>query len=321
VIIDACYSYFLAYGRGPGGKRRHVEGFSALEQIPGDVGFLLSTSAARESHEWEAFQAGIFSHEVRSGLFGAADADHDGVVSYREIAAFVQRANAGIANERYRPQIYARPPKNSETLLDLRDALARGVEIEATHAGRYMLEDARGVRLADLHGAEAVRVVRPENTRLYLHDVERRREYEIAADRKGPLRLSALTPRPPRVSARGALHDAFDLLFCLPFDATAVAAFQYASLETKPEPTSLFTRENASYVTAGVGVVTLGVAAGLLYSAKVLRDAARTSDSQQDVWQRNQTISARNQLATGLAIGGAVALVGGAILYLWPQSD
>src|SRR5262249_11197080 len=60
LIVDACYSYFLAFGRGPGGERKPLHGFTALalEGLSG-VGLLLSTSSARESHEWEAVQAGV----------------------------------------------------------------------------------------------------------------------------------------------------------------------------------------------------------------------------------------------------------------------
>ncbi len=118
LVVDACHSFYLAYTRGPGGKRREIHGFSHVEELArnNQVGLLLSTSSARDSHEWEAFQAGVFSHEVRSGLYGAADADGDGRVSYREIAAFVERANAAIPNERFRPRIYARPPRDSDTL-------------------------------------------------------------------------------------------------------------------------------------------------------------------------------------------------------------
>src|SRR5262249_6446783 len=96
IIVDACASYYLACSRGPGGERRLLNGFQDSVQLANDprVGLLLSTSSARESHEWEGYQAGVFSHEVRSGLYGAADADGDGRVSYSEIAAFVSRANA-----------------------------------------------------------------------------------------------------------------------------------------------------------------------------------------------------------------------------------
>lgn len=83
LIVDACYSFFLAYGRGAGGQRRQLEGFGGLGTLGDDpnLGLLLSTSSAAESHEWDAYQSGVFSHEVRSGLYGAADADADGDIS------------------------------------------------------------------------------------------------------------------------------------------------------------------------------------------------------------------------------------------------
>ena len=115
LIVDACYSNFLVFGRGPTADvRKPVRGFALFEDVlPADrTGLLLSTSSARESHEWDAYQSGVFSHEVRSGLYGAADLDGDGRVSYREIAAFIQRANESIPNERFRPDVYARPPRS-----------------------------------------------------------------------------------------------------------------------------------------------------------------------------------------------------------------
>src|SRR6185369_6871401 len=112
----------FATSRGAGGTHRPVHGFleDALEARGAGIGFLVSSSQSGESHEWEAFQSGVFSHEVRSGLTGAADADGDGLVSYREIAAFVLRANAAIVNEQYRPAVHAHPPNGDDILLDLR---------------------------------------------------------------------------------------------------------------------------------------------------------------------------------------------------------
>ena len=72
---------------------------------------MLSSSAAQNSHEWEAYQAGVFSHEVRSALRGAADHDGDGVVTYDELAAFVFTANRSVPNERYRPRFFVRRPQ------------------------------------------------------------------------------------------------------------------------------------------------------------------------------------------------------------------
>jgi hypothetical protein len=83
LIVDACYSYLLVGERGPGGERHQVEGFSATSELAqrSNLGLLLSTSSGVESHEWGAFQAGVFSYEVRSGLYGAHHLRRDCVLS------------------------------------------------------------------------------------------------------------------------------------------------------------------------------------------------------------------------------------------------
>jgi hypothetical protein len=43
------------------------------------------------------------SHELRSALRGAADADRDARVTYAELGAFLKVANRAIPNERFRP--------------------------------------------------------------------------------------------------------------------------------------------------------------------------------------------------------------------------
>jgi hypothetical protein len=163
LVVDACYSFYLAFDRGPGGHTRAFTGLRPLGALAAraNVGLLLSTSSARESHEWAGIQAGVFSHEVRSGLLGAADADGDGRVSYREIAAFIERANDAIPNERFRPDVYARAPRSSDELIDLRPAMPRHVELPP--GPHYQLESGDGLRLADVHDAfgRPTRLLRP----------------------------------------------------------------------------------------------------------------------------------------------------------------
>ena len=214
VIIDACYSFYLAYPRGPGGRRRALSGLRQLGPLAESerVGLLLSTSSARESHEWEGFQAGVFSHEVRSGLMGAADADGDGRISYREIAAFVERANAAIPNERFRPDLYARPPRASELLLDLEPALARHVVVPG--GAHFVLENADGVRLADVHGAAGRTtqlVLHKGAPALYLREIGSTLEFHIPAA-PDVVELAMLEPAVARVAERGAAHEAFSRL-------------------------------------------------------------------------------------------------------------
>jgi hypothetical protein len=242
VIVDACHSYYLAYERGPGGKRRQVHGFSELRGLGArsNVGLLLSTSSARESHEWEGFQAGVFSHEIRSGLHGAADVDRDGRVSYSEIAAFVARANQAIPNERFRPDVYARPPSGGTELIDLRPGLGRTLTIDRdASAGRYYLEDELGNRLADFHNSagQSLDIIRPpRGSPLYLHRLGDEREFLL---RPGPehLVLSQLRSASSRSRPRGAAHYAFSLLFSLPFDQQAVREYVLATpAEAGPVP-------------------------------------------------------------------------------------
>ena len=232
VIVDACDAWAFAYAgsRGPGGERRAVRGFAEagpLVDAPG-VGLLLGASATRETHEWEAVQAGVFSHVVRSGLYGAADADGDGRVGYREIAAFVDRAGEAIPNERYRPAVHVRPPSGSGELLDLEGALERRVELDGERAhGRFFLENPLGVRLVDFHNAagQPVRLLRPSaEGLLYLRATADGREYSIPGN-AAVVRVADRSPTTARTRARGAAHEAFQSLFALPFDAAVVEAW------------------------------------------------------------------------------------------------
>jgi hypothetical protein len=232
VVVDACYSYYLAYERGPGGTRREAHGFSEFRGLASrtNVGLLLSTSSARESHEWEGFQAGVFSHEIRSGLYGAADVDRDGRVSYREIAAFVARANQAITNDRFRPDVYARPPSGESEFVDLRAGLGHTLIVDReARGGHYYLEDERGNRLADFHNAagQALDLVRPPRGPVYLHRLADDREFQLHPS-PAHLVLSQLESATSRSRRRGAAQNAFNLLFSLPFDEEVVQKYAFA---------------------------------------------------------------------------------------------
>jgi hypothetical protein len=327
-IVDACSSYYLAYARGPGGKRRQLEGFSSLGALGtrADVGVLLSTSSARESHEWERVQAGVFSHEVRSGLYGAADADHDGRISYREIAAFVERANAAIANERYRPAVFARAPSGDAPLVELSAGSKRRIEVDGTTAAHYVLEDELGVYLAEFHNApkESVVLVRsPTGGRLYLGREEDGKEYVIEPDSDvASTRLLALAE--PREQARGAAHEAFQKTFALPFGESTVRSFQFrlpAPDEVDQGPnTASNTRKIVGFGLIGLGAASGAVGGWALLSASNARDAG-TGASQAEAEKTNDEIRTKNVVA-GVAFGvSAAAVATGVTLVLWPDSS
>ena len=239
LIVDACYSYSLAYGRGTGGIRHAVGPFAATEGLARrpDVGLLLSTTSAQESHEWANFQAGIFSHEVRSGLYGAADVDGDGQISYLEIASFISRANDAIPNERYRPQVFAHAPRGATQLVDLRQAAGRRLSIEAAGA-HYRLEDLLGVPLADFHyppGQPLSLIVPIDSRRLFLRRVDDGRQLAIPAGAEA-ISVGALAQRGPihDVADAGPAEYAFNLIFSLPFDEQALASYIRRPHEAEP---------------------------------------------------------------------------------------
>ena len=91
VIIDACKSYFLVFDRGGSRRRRTLGGFLPADTpLPASTGLILSTSSAQSSHEWEAYQAGVFSHEVRSALRVALCSTS--VAAVPRVVAALQRA-------------------------------------------------------------------------------------------------------------------------------------------------------------------------------------------------------------------------------------
>lgn len=322
LIVDACNSYYLAYSRGPGGRRRPWSGFAQLREAFPDqrVGLLLSTSTARASHEWEGFQAGVFSHEVRSGLYGAADADRDRRVSYRELAAFVARANEAIVNERYRPQVFARPPAGVPALLDLRGA-RRTLEVAAGLHGRYLLEDSRGVRVADFHSApgQAVRLVRPDVPEvLFLQNLGAQgEEYELREG--GPLvQVAALSARPSGVRARGAAHEAFQRVFTLAFDEGFVQRFAwaYAGGAGAERGSRAALRHWLGWSAVGTGAAALGAAVALSWRV-ARRSAADDALSQQAAAERNRELRRGERGAAVLYAVGGAAVVGGAAALVW----
>ena len=326
MVVDACNSYHLAFSRGPGGQRRHVQGFSRIGLVARkDLGLLLSTSSARDSHEWEAYQAGVFSHVVRSGLRGAADADADGQVSYREMAAFVKRASAAIPNERFRPRVFARPPLASGVFMDLRKGGRRLMVPRALH-GRYLLEDRRGVRVADFHSSpnQQVALLLPPATPTYLLRLPDRREFAISPG-AGDVSLSALKVRPSRVARRGAAHHAFSLMFTRPFDREVVARYHDTAggMDMATEawlPGNRTTwRKKAGWIAAGLSVAALTAGVACTLSAQYYRNQARSGDSHAAIVERNDDLRSRNTAAATLySVGGAAAL-GSLLLLLLPE--
>jgi hypothetical protein len=330
VIVDACRSFYFVYGRGPGGQRRPWQGsyFSteAAARFP-NTGFLLSSSSGAPSHEWEEFQAGIFSHEVRSGLLGAADANGDGRIDYREIEAFVRVANVSVRNERFRPQIFARAPRaGGADLVDLGANVGAGpaaeVRIDAGGSRRQALEDALGVRWADLHPAAGrvvtlrLPVVAWADGPFFLRATDGDLEYRVPARQSS--RLSALEPQRSTVVRRGAVHEAFLSLFERPFDDAAftLPPELVATAEAPDEPSSPW--RATAYGLMAAGAVGAAAAGGLWWSARTLREGGLAADGQERD-ALNARIAERNTWTLVSGVAGAALLGAGGALWLWDR--
>jgi len=340
VIVDACRASYFLTNRGPGGERRPWQDsyFRPREAGSERTGFLLSSSSSGLSHEWEEFQAGIFSHEVRSGLLGPADANGDGRVTYRELTGFVRLANRSVRNERFRPQIVSRAPAGGDdVLLDLHEAGAGSLAINvasptAAASSHLMLEDRAGVRWADFHPAASrsagVRVILPRvgwtTPGFYLRSLATSSEYGVPAG--GDVNLTDLAPHALSLLHRGALHDAFTHLFEIAFDQVALDALsREVDLGDQPEaatpgadvssPRSI--RKTAGIAATAAGGASLAVAAGLAISAAQMRASAGSANGIDRV-QINQDIAARNRWTAITGIGGAVlAAAGLGLIFFW----
>lgn len=336
LIIDACHAYLLAMPRGAGATRRPLTGFVAREAVSrtGRIGLLLSSSVSGESHEWQGFEAGVFSHEVRSGLYGAADANGDGQVTYSEIGAFVARANEDIISERFRPQVYALPPRQGDLLVDLRGQAEHELRLEGPQAdAHYLLEDARGVRLADFHGSARapVHLMRPSSEgALYLRRLPDGGE-RVVPRVDAVVELAALPETPPRAQTRGAAHEAFGRLFTLAFDDQSVRSWDRREGDVQARVEKARRDEETGHARARrrkiLGISALAVAAGAAtgatlfeLSARHLHDDAPPRENHDQAASRNDRIDTRNYAALGLGLGAVAAAASGVLLLLWPSA-
>lgn len=322
VIVDACYAAQFVGGRGPGGQRARLPpGFSRGQRTPWPphTGFLTARSSGGQTHEWAEFQAGIFSHEVRSGLLGAADANLDGRVTYREIAAFVQRANGAIPNRRYRPEVSAAPPGGDlDTVLAALPAGPILLQLDGAQAGRMFVESESGIRLADLNAAPGVPVhlrLPVDLGELFVEQPAAHREIRVEP-RAGVVRLAELTSEIPRVRARGAAHEAFLLLFAQPFDQAAVATFQIEAPGDEhpwdpPAPARRRWVGGGLMAAGGLGLVAalaFGLSAHGLAHDAAMADGMRRAVLDQDIQSRNHV--------AWVAGGAGVTLIATGITWL-----
>jgi hypothetical protein len=325
VFVDACKSYFMVFDRGPGGRRTPYAG-SWAESVPaqlGNTGFVLSTSSDRDSHEWERYQGGILSHQLRSGLRGAADANLDGTISYAELGAFLTTANRAIKNPRFKPDFMVRAPGHDLDQKILSYATERAALYFAPRNwGHFYVENARGERLLDAHPAprQALRLLMPSERPLFVRQNDEKAEYVVTGG--GPVAVSELAATAPELAQRGALSLAFEWMFSSPFSESDVLSFRTNAALVRdegPPQARDGTRRTVQWV-AGVSAIGAGVAGATLSALAWNTSRAAEGTSQKNIAESNERIRDLNRASVpcyGVALAAGITW---AFAKWWPES-
>lgn len=340
LIVDACNAGAVVGVRGatevdarPAGvalSERLAAGEGAQRSWP-HVGVVIAATAGDEAHEWSRFESGVFTHEVISGLLGAADVNGDGRIEYSELAAFVAAANRDIADPRAAPHVIARPPPidRSAPLIAI-DALRDSVFLtgDASAIGHFYLELDNGQRYLDAHlTAGAVRIAMPAQARVFVRTQVR--EAAISTGARGSVAIDALAFHPTAVVARGSVDRAYASgLFRHPYgdayyrgfiDSAGLPAVVFAA---PAEPAAPLADGPAPDRRLAIGLAAVSGAAGIAavvsgafaYSAKRSYDATDLERAAHDAAAR-YTRDLRLAIAFGaVAVGAAVAAC-----WQWPR--
>lgn len=233
ILIDACDSYFMVAARG-GYQDDRVASPNTMDLVKnylgGDgptqdvrTGWLVSTNQAAQTHEYQGFGAGVFSHVVHSALTGAADANRDGVVEYSEVLAYAAAAAQEISDPRARLNVHGRPPPRDvhHPLMDLRAGrFAHFLRLGPEVTGRLHVEDDRNVRYVDLNKAPGTDMVLAlADARVYrvVREADgREARVNLKVLRRGAVTLGDFAA--PAAAARGTVPEIRRELFAVPFD-------------------------------------------------------------------------------------------------------
>ncbi|MCB9555562.1 MAG: caspase family protein [Deltaproteobacteria bacterium] len=232
VFVDACYAASIVGARKlfdretsartvalSGVERRALLDAASLARLP-HVGAIVATTGTQEAHEWSQIESGVFTHELLSGLRGAADVNADGVIEYSEVQAFIAAANRQVADPRAKSRVVAHPPAIDQRAPVIRlDTLrqARRLRGKLATLGRFFIERDNGQRLIEAHlnGPYQSTLVLPATGTLFLRTPKR--EYVIASA-AALIDFDALVGRARSSDSRGAIDYALHgALFAAPF--------------------------------------------------------------------------------------------------------
>lgn len=290
-----------------------------------NIGVILATTLGQESHEWSAIESGVFTHELLSGLAGAADVNGDLVVEYSEIQAFVASANREVKDPRAVPQIIARPPAANlrEPLVALKALsgthLVRG---DAAKLGHFYVELANGQRYLDAHTDAAIAFAVPDAVPAYL----RTSDAEVALPVRGAIALASLVLGPLGVSSRGSIDDAYQrALFASGYGRAYYQGFvdSTGALGVTFTDDIVVTDQHPRGKAPAYGFTALaGVAAIASVTTGVLAFQARSDFNNTQLQRPADDAKHRYERYLPISIAtGATAIAAGVVAYwLWPRA-
>lgn len=345
LIVDACHAGGVVGVRGGGFFAREADATSVsitsaevepilqatpLARYP-QIGVILATTLGQEAHEWSQIESGVFTHELLSGLQGAADVNGDLVIEYTEIQAFVAAANRDIKDPRAIPQVIARPPAANQNapLLELSGlAGMRMIRGKASALGHFYLELENGQRYLDAHVDEGASIVLavPDATTVFL----RTDSHEVMLPARGTVTLDKLALRDRQIASRGSIEVAYQTAL---FSSGYGRAYYQGYVDSIgavgvsfPERSSSALvrddqRRTRKRIAIGTGVVG-GIAAATALTTGFLAYRAHSDFESTTLQRPARDAQLRYDRYVPISIGaGAVAVVAGAAAWwLWPRS-
>jgi hypothetical protein len=344
LIVDACNAGGVVGVRGGGFFDREANTESApataddvkpiLEATPlaqhPNVGVILATTLGQEAHEWSAIESGVFTHEILSGLLGAADVNADRRIEYTELQAFIAAANRNIKDPRAIPHVIARPPQLDQNVALVSLTSLRGmrlVEGNASALGHFHIELDNGQRYLDAHlepGAP-VAIAVPDATTAFLRTDTR----EATLPARGPVLLASLTLGAAHAASRGAIEASYQqALFSADYgrayyqgyvDSIGAVGVRFAPAYTPiDEPSRSPAKHRAAIATT---VVAGGLGITAIATGIVALNAKRDFDATDLQRPAEEARRRYERYGTIAVVTGAAALATGALSYwLWRDS-
>jgi hypothetical protein len=337
LVIDACHAEAVVRPRDlrasavptpPEDLRTYLEQ-RTLARFP-HVGAVVASTSAEQTHEWDAFRSGVFTHEVLSGLRGAADVDGNRRIEYSELAAFLSAANRNVADSRARPVTLLRPParKPRAPLVELTPTtLAATLRGHPAALGPLYVEDLQGNRICSVHAEHGhqVELFLPAGISLFVRG--RRGEAETLLSPRGSRAFDDLVWQREQVRARGGIASSLRQgLFRSRFGPAYYSGFvdrseelapvniPIGAMDGEPRDAPVAVRSRAASYVAWGATAPLGAAAVVL--GAIALDAR--GDVQAARFERESS-QAHGRYVTygGLAIGAvSAAVITGVVGYL-----